>query len=291
SITSESSFGAKLEVVEVATGARQILVDEPGGTHQNFLHAALFDRAARSVYFVLRDDTIRVELGTGTRTRLATGDGFNPFVVQPSFDRERRRLAICAEHAIRVLDEAGATVLEVPIRSQMRECRGSKLSPSGRLLALYIASRGVIYNHDDAKSDTTNEVQIWDIEAGVLWETVVMSEKVHKIGLTPDDDALVVTYDYARGPVVLEIPSGREIRRLNDSAREGELAWTYDWAYSPDGTRLAIAGDQMQLLDAKTLAPALDLTRVFGRAACVTFSRDGRRLSAARAGTAVVYAV
>src|SRR5207302_9614312 len=44
SITSEQNFGVKLEVVDVATGARDIVVDEPGGKRQNFLHAALFDR-------------------------------------------------------------------------------------------------------------------------------------------------------------------------------------------------------------------------------------------------------
>lgn len=291
SITKESNFGSKLEIVEVATGARQIIVDERGGKNQCFLHAARFDREAKAVYFVLNDDTFRVELGTAKRKLLATGTGFNPFVVQPSFDRERRRLAICAKHAIRVLDENGAKLLDVPTKSKLTECRAARISPSGRLLAVYIASRGIIYDHEDAKHDTTNEVQIWDIEAGVLWETVTVAEKVHDVGLTPDDNALVVTWDYAQGPIGLEIPSGRALWRFVAPDSTRELGRAYAWTYSPDGKLIAIAGDTLKLYDAKTRKVALELHERFGRVDCVTFSSDGRRLAASIDGTAVVHAL
>ena len=294
SITSEASFGAKLEVVEVATGARRVIVDEPGGTTQNFLHAALFDREAKSLYYVLRGDTYRVDLATGKQKRIAVGqDGaLNPFVVQPSFDTERKRLVVFAKGPfVRVLDEKGATVLEVSTKSKTTECRAARISPSGRLLAVYIASRGLIYGHDDAKNDTTNEVHIWDIEAGEKWETVVIPQELHRVGLTPDDETLLVTYDHARGPVALEIPSGRQRWKLVDPSTPKTLAHTSAWAYSPDGKRLARTGNSVHLLDATTRKPVVELSEVFGRTDCPVFSRDGKRLAASSDGTAIVYAI
>ncbi|MBA3500976.1 MAG: WD40 repeat domain-containing protein [Myxococcota bacterium] len=294
SITSESSFGAKLEMVEVASGARHVVVDEPGGSRQNFLHTALFARDGKSIYFVLRDDTYRVELATGKRTRIATGDpaALNPFVTMPTFDLERRRLVVLAKGpCVRVIDENHATVLEVSTKSKTTECRGAQISASGRLLALYISSRGIIYGHDDAKSDTTNEIQVWDIEAGVKWETVTLAEKVDDVGFAPADDLLLVTYEYARGPVALEIPSGRERWRIVDPHDESSLARASAWTYSPDGKSLAVAGDSLRLLDAKTRAPIVELPRVFGRVACPVFSRDGKRLAVSIGGTAIVHAL
>lgn len=290
SITSGQSFGAKLEVIEVATGARRVVVDEPAGGRQAFLHAALFDRPGTGIYFLLRDDTEHVDLASGIRRVVARGEGFNPHVVRPSFDAARRRLVVFGDNeTVRVLDERDKPILEVPTAAKTTECRGAALSPSGSLLAVYIVSRGIIYGHDDAKHDTTNEVRIWDLESGKLWETVEMTSKVGDVGITPSDDQLVITRDYASGPVWLAIPAGTERARITDGS---ELARTRAWAYAPDGKRLALAGNQLRVIDVATGKDvALDAPFEYGGAECVAWSADGKRLASVVGGTAYVHAL
>lgn len=271
-ITSESMFGSKVEVVEVASGARRILAEHAGGGDQQFLLAALFDRDGSAIYYVLNQDTYRVDLATGTRTQVAAGRDreLNHHVVRPSFDAARERLVVFATGPIvRVLGVDAQVLLEV---TPPRECRGARLSPSGRLLAILLAG-------------DPSEVQIWDVDSASHWETLTTA-KLHHLGLTPEDDALIVTRDYARGPVALEIPSGRELWSL-----AGEDTYTFGWAYSPDGSRLAIAGNSLQILDARTRRVELDLVARAYRTACPVFSSDGRRLAASIDGSGKIYAV
>ena len=291
SITSEQNFGAKLETVEVATGARHLVLEE-SGAQQNFLHAALFDRSGESLIVSLREETFRLDIASGKRTPIAKvkDRAFNPFVVQPCFDNERKRLVVFDEAkspVVRVLDESGKKLLDVSMKSQTTECRGAGISPSGRLLALYVSSRGIIYGHDDAMTDTTNDVQIWDIEAGERWETVTVADKLHGVGLSYDDTTLLVTDEYYNGPTALEIPSGTVKWKL---AKDGMR--TEAWTYSPDGKRLAIAGNVFEILDAKTRKPAIELTEVYARRPSrPIFSRDGKRVALSADGTAIVFAL
>jgi hypothetical protein len=288
-ITSESMFGAKIEMVEVATGARHIVAEEPGGTRQQFVHTVLFDRDATALYYLLNDKLMRVDIASGEKTEIAHGEHANPFCVQPCFDGERRRLAVCdRDGTLRVLED-GKCLVEVRTKSRTTECRAIGISPSGRLLAVYVASRGIIYNHADAKDDTTNEIQIWDVEAGVLWETVTVPRQIDDVGFTAGDDALLVTWHYALGPVALEIPTGRELWRHVDRW-QGEDTRAHGWAYSHDGKMLAITGARLAVLDARTREPLADFTELAG-ASCPMFSRDGRLLATAARGTALVYAI
>jgi hypothetical protein len=288
-ITSESMFGAKIEMVEVATGARHVVVEEPGGTRQNFMHNVLFDRDSKAIYYLHNEKTMRVDIASGERTEIAHAEKANPFCVQPCFDRERRRLALCDRDGILRVLEDGKCLLEVHSKSPTTECRAMSISPSGRLLAVNIVSRGIVYSHDDAKHDTTNEVQIWDVEAGVLWETVTVAQQVDDVGFTAGDDALLVTWLYALGPVALEIPTGRELWRHVDRW-QGDNTRSHGWAYSPDGKLLAITGDRLALLDAQTRQPVADFTELVG-SHCPMFSRDGRLLATSAGGTALVYAI
>jgi hypothetical protein len=50
-------------------------------------------------------------------------------------------------------------VLEVDLGSATTECRAAGISPSGKLLALYRVSRGLVYSHADAMHDDTNVVE------------------------------------------------------------------------------------------------------------------------------------
>lgn len=291
SITSDSMFGAKVHVIDVATGARRVVVDEPGGVNQCFLHATLFDRTGQGLYFVLRDETWHLDLASGVRKVIANGSGhFNPFVVHPNFDRYRRRLVVFAEGGlVRVLDEAGASLLDVPTLSPTTECRGASISASGSLLAVYVVSRGIIYDHADARHDTTNEVQIWDIEARTKRASVPFVEKLHKVGLTPDDDALVVTFDYARGPVCVDIASGEERWRFADELQADKLATAFCWAFSPDGSRLAVGRGVLRLYETATRREITLQDASDYRAECVIFSGDGTRLAASVSRTCIVH--
>lgn len=283
SMTKESSFGIKIELVEVATGSRTIVVEEPPGVRQNFLHSVMFDRDGKGLYFVLCDVTEYVDIATKQRTRITNEARLNSFVVKPSFDAERRRLLVIDGYVVRVIDDRRETLCEIDTIHATTECRGAAISPSGRYLALYIASRGVTYNHEDARSDTTNLVNIYDVETGSLWETVTVDKKISALGLSPDEKELVVSWYYADGPAGLTIPSGEEIWSAGDVNR--------DWAFSPDGTLLALSGErQPRVLTFPGREPAVELEPIteFGRCDRVVISADGTRLATWHGGTAYV---
>ncbi|HEY0250800.1 MAG TPA: hypothetical protein VGC41_04705, partial [Kofleriaceae bacterium] len=142
-MTSESNFGVKLELVEVATGVRRVLVEHPGGVTQQFLHAALFTGDGKGIYYAIREDIEYVEILTGKRKAIAKASELNPFVVHPKLDAERRRLVVFAKHTVKVIDETRTTLCEVNTKHRTTECRGAAISASGRYLALYIVSRGI----------------------------------------------------------------------------------------------------------------------------------------------------
>lgn len=273
-------FGVRLEVVEVATGARRIVTECAPSDQQGFLHTILFDRAGTGLYYLVRDTLFHVALAGAVPRIIGEGRGFNAHVVQPTFDHARRRLVTFADHAVRVLDEQEATLLEVPTASPTTECRATAISPSGRLLALYIVSRGIVYGHADAQGDHTNEVRIYDIDAGELWETVVAPTKLHRIGIAPSDDTLLVTHDYAKGPYALAIPSGEERWRLPDEVAFG-------WRFSHDGSMLAVGGHRLALYEAATRAP-IAIPEQRGRSDWNVFSADDRMLASLTGSTAIV---
>ena len=281
----------KIEVVEVATGARHVVCEEPSNNRQNFVHTVLFDRDASGIYFQRNELTEHVHIQSGKRRVVATSSGFNSHVVHPSFDLERKRLVVPAESwIVRVLDESGTSILDVPTSMTDVECRGAAISPSGRLLAIYLVHRKAISTYEVVPEDVPCEVQIWDIEARVRWETVRLRHAVDRLGFTPEDDALVVTYYYATGPVALEIPSGIERWRFDDPSRPGTLRRAFDWAFSPSGELLAIAGDSFHLYNART-RDEIELAGRTWRGDCVRFSRDGKRLAMVSHGTATVFAL
>ena len=75
--------------------------------------------------------------------------------VRPSQDAARRRLVVFDEGSVvRVLDERGRTVAQVPTASPTTVCRAGAISPSGRLLALYRVSRDLVYGQADARHGT-----------------------------------------------------------------------------------------------------------------------------------------
>ncbi len=292
SITSESSFGSKLHLIDVATGARTIVAEHPGGDRQQFLLAALFDYTGRNVFYTLNAETWWLALDTGERTRLSAGDParLNPHVVRPFFDRDRTRLVVFAENGgVRVLDRARSIVAEVSTVSPTTECRAAALSPSGRLLALYIVSRGRLYGHEDAKHDTSSFVQIWDLDESRLVRTLPFAEKLDQLHFSPGEDDLIVTWDYRQGPVGIDLATGEERWRFEASPPTDRLATAYCIARSPDGTLLAVGRNELCLYRNGSKEPLeLEETGVWGEVGRVIFSADGSLVAFTQSGSAFV---
>src|SRR5262249_40959675 len=149
-------------------------------------------------------ETWHLDLHSGVRKRVAGYQhfrtaNFNPHVVRPTQDAARRRLVVFdAGNVVRVL-EGGRAVLEVSTASKTVECRAGGISPSGSLLGLYRVSRGIVYGHEDARDDTTNEVEVWDVDRGKLRRKLPFSVRLDQVGFDPKDEQLIVTRAYS-GP-------------------------------------------------------------------------------------------
>lgn len=284
----------QIEVIEVATGARRRVYEHTDPTTQNFVLAVFFDATGEAVYLAPRGETLRIDLATGAPTRVAgyresVDACFNAFAVQPHTDRARRRVVVFdAGTWVRVLDRDDRAIFSACLASSTTECRAARISPSGRLLALYRVSRGIAYGHDDARHDDTSVVEVWDVDVGALRASLPMATQVDAVGFTPDDDTLLVTECYARGPVAYDLATGEERWRLHDPFRPGELAACHAWEYSPDGSLLAVGHSATGLYEAATRTPVpLDPAGMY-RTPCVRFSDDGRLLASVEGGLCVV---
>ena len=88
----------------------------------------------------------------------------------------------------------------------------------------------MLYGHEDAKKDKTSEIQIWSVDRGKQLYAVPFKGEEMARGLTiSPDDREVIVGDYSE-VVARDIRTGAE--KWRREARE--------WAYSPDGTQLAV---------------------------------------------------
>lgn len=102
-------------------------------------------------------------------------------------DAARKRCVVLqAGNLVRVLDlETERTVHDFSTASPTTECRGLALSPSGKKLALYRPSRGVVYGHEDAISDTSSVVEVYDVDSGKRLASHDFKMKLGQVGFTP----------------------------------------------------------------------------------------------------------
>ena len=288
--------GYEINVVDVRSGAWRPLV-KAASSSQTFVHTALFDRRG-GVYFSLNEDTFHVNAdGKGKRKvagyREFSSAQFNPFVLQPHIDQSRRRLVVFDEKSrVKVLDvdDGERVVFEVSTHHATTECRGAGLSPSGKLLALYRPSRGVVYQHDDALHDTSNVVEVYDVDRGALKARLPFAQKIDHVGLAPDDGSLVLTWEYAQGPVGVGF-DGTPLWQFDDDSRADRLDTAYTWAFSPDGSLLAVGRGRPELYDARTRSPVKLAGRHGYRTQRLVFSDDGGLLAASTDATCVLYAL
>lgn len=283
-----------VEVIDVATGARRRVFERSGLTRQGFVHTVFFDADGAAVYLAQMEETLRVDLATGGAERVANYSEhatarFNSFVVRPHADQARRRVVVFDEGThVRVLDRDHRPVFSVCAEDASSECRAARISPSGKLLALYRVSRGIAYGHDDAKHDDTSVVDVWDVDAGSLRASLPMATQIDAVGFTPDDATLLVTEYYARGPIAYDLATGEERWRLREPHDPDETARSFAWEFSPDRARLAVGHNVTALYDAAARSrielEQWGLYRTMG----VRFSRDGALLGSIEAGLCVV---
>lgn len=297
----KDGYGAEIHLIDVATGVRRLVHTEEalaadGRRSQTIPHAVLYDASGTALAYALNGETRRLDLRTGETHVLGAyrqwqTSHFNPYCVQPAWDGERRRLLLFdADDMVRVLDADGNRVFEVHTKRDTTECRAGALSASGRLLALYRPSRGIVYAHEDARHDTTNEVEIWDVDKGTLRTRVqvpaqLAARTLDKVGFDPTETLVVTNPDPVQGPCAISIETGEIVWHFPDAHRTDRWDTCFSWAYSPDGSLLAIGrhlGDAVELRDAATREPvATPLERVEGhRVHRLVFSADGTVLAA-----------
>jgi hypothetical protein len=283
-----------LETVDTRTGARERVYAKTA-ERQVFLHTACFDHAGESIVLLVNEQTLHLDLRSGKTRTIAdcSGPNFNPFVVQPHFDRARERLVVFDKGTIvRVLGKEGQPLLDVPLEHKTTECRAARISPSGKLLALYRVSRGIVYGHDDAKGDTTNVVDVWDVDQGKLRTTLEMPTKIDRVGLDPRDEVLVVSLQYCEGPVLYDLATGKARFRFAASAGNDRLPTVHAWDWSPDGARLAVGRETLVVYAYTEGMREVEVERSSEyRVKKVVHSGDGVLLATFEDGTVVVRAM
>lgn len=294
----KDAHGAEIHLIDVATGARRLVHTEPygpAGSRQTFVHQVLFDAAGSGLVYAVNGQTRHLDLRTGTTRVLADyqehiTSRFNPFCLRPGWDGARERLLVFdAKDTVRVLDADGRPVWEVSTASPTRECRAAAISASGRLVALYRPSRGIVYGHQDAAHDRTNEIEVWDIDeaqqVGVVTVPAPLSERgLSAVGFDPQEMRLLANPDPVRGPCALSA-DGLVVWHFSDERRPDRWDTCFSWAYAPGGTLLAVGrrgARGLDLRDGMTREPVpFALERVEGhRVQRIAYSRDGALIAA-----------
>ncbi|MET9904920.1 WD40 repeat domain-containing protein [Streptomyces sp. NPDC006446] len=273
--------GAEIHLIDVETGIRQLVHTETPGAQQTFLHTVRFDADGRGVVYALNGHTRHLDLDTGTSRTLASYEEFktatfNPFRVQPSWDRARRRLLVFdTGNRVRVLDDSGEPLLDLDV-AQRPSCRAGALSPSGRLLALAF---------------DVHDIEVWDVDSGrqlhrhsfpFPFARSSTSYGVNSLGFDPTEQYLIANGGYVAGPFSMALDTGKLAWAVPNPHRADRWATCYGWGFSPDGSQLAV-GDRSTvcLRDAATgaKAPVQPSHTDTGRTYRVVFSDAGDLLA------------
>lgn len=282
------------ELIDVATGARTTVHEISSPKRQAFVHTALFDATGGAIYYAHNEATVRFDLASKTVAVLADytegrSANFNSHVVHPHFDEARARLVVFDSGSlVRVLDSSHAIVFETSTDARTTECRGAAISPSGKRLAVYRVSRGVVYSHADAGHDRTCEVEVWDVDSGKLLATLPLPAQIDELGIDARDELLLVSRHYARGPVAYDLRTGEERWAFRSADGPHDDPMAHAWAYSPDGSMLAVGRGGAFLYDSATRAEIPLGGPLAHRTPVVRFSADGSLLAAAEDANCVV---
>ena len=211
--------------------------------------------------------------------------------VRPQLDAAGRRMLLAKPgNALEVIEvESGASIRSVVSCPPGSTCYQAALSPSGqRIASLIIQSR--------TPEKVTGEIAVWDVASGEQLARIPVADNCYmpRLGFTPDDRAVMITVGrpcdaknllcaHGQGPVGYAIADGKPAfdlsRRMNARVWHRRLSW----AFSPDGTLLAVGNsrdaDEIEIYDSKSLALRTTLPAVQPRdVERLAFSADGRIL-------------
>lgn len=213
------------------------------GRSQLFIHGALVDPGGTSAIVGVNALVKSLDFGTGMWGQVASvrhggQDHVNPFCVEPQRDAAHRRIALVHGERLEVR-EAGATVFSTRIGTRTSECRRIALSPSGALVAAHVISRHLVYGHEDAREDTTDEVVVWRVSDGANVAAVPVGaggEQPGRLAVTPDDRAIV--HDAGRSLVCVELATLRRTKVI--AGLSGEV-----WDWTPAGELAVFDGVEL----------------------------------------------
>ncbi|MDT0548871.1 MULTISPECIES: WD40 repeat domain-containing protein [Streptomyces] len=241
----KDAYGAEIHLIDVGTGHRRLIHTEPVGDRQTFVHAVHFDAGGEHVVYALNEETRLFNPASGqtrvlARYREFQDAHFNSFRVRPSWDAARRRLLLFDTgdrvRIVGTLDQDGNDVFATSGERPSMRCWAGALSPSGKLMALCF-TKGSRYKDDDPE---VTEVEIWDIDRRKVVRRIPMDRKPHSIGFDPADTLLVANPESHEGPRAYSLETGELVWHFPHPFLADRGATCYGWAYSPDGSTLAI---------------------------------------------------
>lgn len=232
---------------------------EDGTKRLTHIHSLHFSASGDDIYYTLNAQTYKLNIKEPVPQLIADcpekmdHTNFNPFYLRPSQSSDRQRLVIIDNPGVaKVLGVDDRELFEKRFTSKTSECRYMALSPSGKYVAFLMMSRYIIYGHDRASNDETNEVEIWNVDTRTHHKTLTFKEKLEKIAFSPDDTQLLVNLELSQGPAIYNIESGQKEFHFPNEFRKDRWFTCFNWKHSYNGEYLVVGGFTPFLFDAKT---------------------------------------
>ena len=181
----------------------------------------------------------------------------------------------------RVIDTNLDEVFCTNFDSDITFCSAAAISRSGELVAFYVLNKYSVDPDEHAKSEVTNQVQIWNVDTSKLITKINFDISIDKIGFTPDENQLVINQEYAKGPTFYNIDTGEKVYHFEDEFQDDRLYHCYDWEFSHKQNWLAIGSRHTAIFDLKTkreITMPYHSTSPSGRTYKLLFSKDGKLL-------------
>lgn len=194
------------------------------------------------------------QISTGAQTDVRPKEKVSAW--NSAFTPDRTRVLLCGRHVVRVRDaRTGETVCEVPVPDEYVHV--AQLSPNGQVLGT---------------GGTDKLLSLWQFPSG----RPILTKRGPTRGITalafsPEGRA-VVSCGLEPLVRVWDLPEGRPVLQDEGHARRPAIAW------SPDGSTIATAVEDVRLWDPKSGREARRMVDPNRRAVAVAYSPDGETI-------------